>query len=200
MEQTSKVARALSPTALLRELLWSGRQPSPILFLVNFMHRRLLVITVILVAGATRLLAAQGFHWDSSVLYQPDEPLRARLSSVEELAAYMKRLDAVCAAFFASEKTPERLDIVVGLKPQKKVKVWFVSSRRSGQDKSLLALRKKLESVSPCSVHGGPIAFALHCTIAGASPSKGIPMPQEWCSKGEPVIVPDGVFERIWRD
>jgi hypothetical protein len=163
-------------------------------------HRILsfVLVSTVLTASAQ---GASGFKFESTVLYQPDEPLRSRLSSAEELAAYIKRLDAACTTFLASETTPERLDIVVGLKPKNKVRVWFVSSRRSSQDKTLLDLRKKLEAVPPCSVHGGPVAFAMRCTIAGAAPSNEVPMPEEWRPKGkEPSLVPDGVFERIWRD
>jgi hypothetical protein len=156
---------------------------------------------------AAKAHGAAGFKMDSTVLYQPDAPLRARLGSAADLAAYIKRIDAACTGFFASEKTPEQLDIVVGLKPHNKVRVWFVSSRRSSQDKSLVALRKKLEVIPSCEVHGGPIAVALCCTIAGASPPKDKepyqpPMPKEWrAAIGEKsVLVPDGIFEKIWRD
>src|SRR5262249_18333406 len=126
-----------------------------------------------------------GFSWDSMVLYQPDEDLRSRIDA-EGLAAYCKQLEKVCTNYFVSEKTPERLDIVVGLKPFRKVRVWFVSSRRSGQDPSLIALKKKLEAVPAYSVRNGPVAFALRCSIAGGSPelkAKGDfqpPMPKEW--------------------
>jgi len=140
------------------------------------------------------------FKSGSVVLYQPDERLRLRLGSAEELAGYIKRIEAVGTAFFSSEKTREQLDVVVGLKPKKKVRVWFVSSKRSSHDKSLLALRRKLESIPPCEVHNGPVAFAIHGAIGGAAPSTEIPIPKEWRPKGEPVIVPDGVFEQIWRD
>ena len=169
------------------------------------MHAGHLISLIALSMGlAASAGGAAGFLFESTVLYQPDEPLRARLGSAEDLVAYNKRIDAACTAFFASEKTPERLDIVVGLKPEKKVKVWFVSSRRS-QDESLAALRKKLETIPPCTVRDGPIAFALRCSIAGgdASQAKGeIPMPKEWrnAAPGKDVLVPDGVFERIWPD
>ena len=162
---------------------------------------RLLSLVVLSIFAAASARGASGFKFDSTVLYQPDGSLRARLASADELASYIKRLDAACTTFFASETTPERLDIVVGLKPQNKIKVWFLSSRRSSQDKTLLKLRRTLEAIPPCSVHGGPIAFAMHWTIAGSAPSKEIPMPKEWRPKGkEPDLVPDGVFERIWRD
>jgi hypothetical protein len=137
-------------------------------------------------------------------LYQPDAQMRARLGSAEGLVAHIKRLKAAGAAFFASEQTPESLDVVVGVKPGKKVKVWFVSSRRGSEDKALIVLRKKLEAVPPCAVHGGPIVFALNWTIAGATPTpkqKGespYPIPQEWRNAGTNLSIPDGVFERIW--
>jgi hypothetical protein len=163
--------------------------------------RHLFVVTAMFLGCSARALAAQGFHWDSIVLYQPNEDLRARLSSAEALAAYMKRIDAVSTSFFASDTTPERLDIVVGVKPGRKSRVWFASSRRSSQDNQLIALRKRLEAIPPCIVHGGPIAFALRCSIAGATSPKELPAPKEWRPKGkEPLLVPDGVFARIWRD
>jgi hypothetical protein len=151
--------------------------------------------------------AAAGFKTGPVVLYQPDKLLTERLGSTKGLAAYIKRIEGACTAFFASEKTPEQLDIVVGLKPRKKVRVWFVSSRRARQDKSLTALRAKLEAIPPCEVHSGPLAFALCCTVSGAPPRKDKepyqpPMPQEWRNAvtGEDVLVPDGIFEKIWRD
>jgi hypothetical protein len=168
---------------------------------------------VLLIAAGCIALAAnadaapQGFKAGSVVLYQPDAPLSARLSSDAELASYIKRLEAACTTFFASENTPEQLDIVVGLKPQKKVRVWFVSSRRSSQDKSLRALRAKLEAILPCEVHSGPVAFALCCTVAGASPRKDKepyepPEPKEWREAigNKPVLIPDGIFAKIWRN
>src|SRR5437763_589197 len=146
----------------------------------------LLGLILLTVGPAANAHGAAGFKMDSTVLYQPDATLRARLGSGEDLAAYIKRIEAACTAFFASETTPEQLDIVVGLKPQKKVRVWFVSSRRTSQDRSLITLRKKLEAIAPSPVHAGPVAFALRCTIASAPPSKEIPMPKEWRPKGEP--------------
>jgi hypothetical protein len=171
------------------------------------MHiRRVLLLFLGIVLSAASASSAGSFKFVSTVLYQPDEALQTRLGDVEELATYITRLTSASAEFFASEKTPERLDIVVGLKPEKKARVWFVSSRRTSQDKSLVALRKKLEAIPPCTVRGGPVAFALRCTIAGGgSPAKSqgeIPMPKEWrdATAGESVLLPDGVFERIWRD
>jgi hypothetical protein len=166
---------------------------------------------LISVSALTVLLAPSAhsethFERDPVLLYQPDAPLQARLSSAGELADYILRLQKVGTAFFASEQTPETLDVVVGLKPGKKVRIWFVSSRRNSNDKALLALRRKLEAVAPCNVQAGPVAFALRWNIAGikAQAFNGHPpMPKEWrdaAGNDKTLIVPDGVFERIWRD
>ena len=167
----------------------------------------LMLATIVICTGA--FAAARGFSWDSMVLYQPDEDLRARVEA-EGLAAYCKQLERVCTNYFASETTPERLDIVVGLKPGRKSRVWFVSTRRSSQDPSLLALKKKLEAVQAYPVRNGGVAFALRCSIAGGGPepkTKGQyqpPMPKEWRDAAvkakKSLLVPDGMFEQIWRD
>jgi hypothetical protein len=171
--------------------------------------RPLLVSATIALCVLDASAAARGFSWDSTALYQPDENLRARGVDGERLAGYMKQLERVCTSYFASEAKPERLDIVVGLKPGQKSRVWFVSSRRSSQDPSLAALKKKLELVPTYSVKNGPVAFALRCSIAGGGPApktKGVnlPMPKEWhdaaVNEKRSLSVPDGMFERIWRD
>jgi hypothetical protein len=161
----------------------------------------------LLLTSSASAAGISGFKSGAIVLYQPDARLNERLGSTEDLAAYIKRIDTACTAFFASEKTPEQLDIVIGLKPEKKVRVWFVSSRRPSQDKSLVALRQKLEAIPPCEVHSGPVAFAMCCTIAGAAPRKDKepyqpPTPKEWrdAMRVKPVLVPDGIFEKIWPD
>ena len=169
-----------------------------------------LIIWFVAVTGvfATSIRGETHFARDHVFLYQPDAPLQARLASAGDLAAYIVRLQAVGTAYFASEKTPEILDVVVGVKPGKKVKIWLISSRRSGEDKTLAALHKKLDAVPACAVRQGPVAFALRWLI----PSDAFhlsqqelfkrPMPKEWrdAAGGRDVLVPDGIFARIWPD
>jgi len=165
-----------------------------------------LLIVALSAAFAASVRSETHFERDRVFLYQPDADLRARLESVEDLTAYIKRLQAAGTSFFASEQKPESLDVIVGVKPGKRVKIWFISSRRPSEDKELGALRKKLEAVRPCSVHAGAVVFALNWTIAGAKPAaKGkaespFPIPKEWRNSGKNLSVPDGIFERIWRD
>ena len=148
------------------------------------------------------------FAGDPIFLYQPDAPLRARLDSAEDLVAYIKRLQAAGSAFFASEQTPEKLDVIVGVKPGRKVRIWLISSRRSSEDKTLVRLRRKLEAIPPCNVHKGPIAFALRWMIPEGTAAKEKtgspkpPIPKEWrdTASGKDLSIPDGIFARIWRD
>jgi len=55
--------------------------------------------------------APKGFETDNVVLYQSDEALQARVGAVEDLANYIKQLQAVCGDFFAGAKTPETLRV-----------------------------------------------------------------------------------------
>jgi hypothetical protein len=170
------------------------------------MHTRtLFYFALFTLAVAVSLRSATHFERDIVYLYQPDAELRTRLSSAEDLAAHIKRLQAAGTSFFASEQRRESLDVVVGVKPGKRVKIWFISSRRSSGDRELHALRKRLEAVEPCSVHSGPVVFALNWTIGGAkrtTPAGGspFPVPQEWRNAGKNLSIPDGVFGRVWRD
>jgi len=170
------------------------------------MRIRTIFFLVAGIALAASVRSATHFERDRVFLYQPDADLRARLESAEDLAAYIKRLQVAGTSFFASEQKPESLDVIVGVKPGKRVKIWFISSRRPSEDKELGVLRKKLEAIGPCSVHGGAVVFALNWTIAGAKPTakrkakSPFPIPEEWRNAGKNLSVPDGIFERVWRD
>jgi hypothetical protein len=172
-----------------------------------FLRRFILAVAIAAIAlpesapGETK-----GFKFESTILYQPDEVLHARVGA-DELTAHIKRIEEACAAYFASEKAPERLDIVVGVKSKGRVRVWFVSSRRTAAEQTLIVLKRKLETLPACSVENGPIAFAMRCTIGGASATLGnkddqLPMPTEWrkAMEGQDLSVPDGLFSLIWRN
>ena len=179
----------------------SSLPESLVLCSLDRMWTRYFVLVIALsIALAATARSATLFEKDPIFLYQPDAQLRARLKSADDLVAHIKRIQAAGRAFFASERTPETLDVVVGVKPGKKVRIWLISSRRTSGDKALVLLRRKLEAIPPCAAHRGPIAFALRWTIAGGGAVKtdgAMPIPKEWRDTGN-VSVPDGVFERIW--
>jgi len=150
----------------------------------------------------------KGFETDNVVLYQPNETLQARMDAAGDLAHYIKQLQAGCTEFFATNKTPETLHIVAAVRPGKRARVWFISSTRPAPDAQREPLRKKLEAIAPCDVHGGPVAFAITAKLAGgdgknAKRDKDFkpPIPKEWqdAAKGkEGVVVPDGFLDLVW--
>lgn len=156
------------------------------------------------------LATAEGFETDHVVFYLPEEVMEARISSVADFVSYTKQLQAICAEFFATTKTPETLHIVVAVRPGKRARVWFVSSTRSAPDTQREPLRKKLEAIPPFDVHDGPIAFAISAKLAGGdgkTPTEGkdfkTPIPKAWqdavtaTGKGR-VLVDDSLFDLIW--
>jgi hypothetical protein len=155
--------------------------------------------------------AAKGYEVDHIVLYQADPVLQMRLSSAEELAAYIKRLNEACAAVFTPLHRPETLDIVVMVRPGKRSRVWLISSRRQAGDAELETLRSKLEGVPPVEVAVGPVAFAISAKIAGgdskhppAGPDSRPPIPKEWqdAAKGNAPMIPisDDYLNLVWPD
>ena len=171
--------------------------------------RPLILAALFLSATYAHSQAAKGFSSDNLVLYQPNDVLQARVPSVAKLAAYVKEIERVCQAFFAESTTPESLNLVIAVRPDKTSKVWFISSTHPDTPKDRVALRENLEKLPPCEVVGGPIAFAMVSTIAGGD-GKTIkpladgkpPFPKEWTDaskKKEPaVVVPDGILEDVW--
>ncbi len=153
--------------------------------------------------------AAKGFATENLVLYQPNDVLQARVSSVQNLAAYVKEIERVCQAFFADTAIPESLNIVVAIRPDKTSKVWFISSTHPETPKDREALRGQLEKLPPCEITEGPIAFAVVSRIAGGD-GKTIkpsvdgqpPLPKEWSEavkrKQAAVVLPDGILDDVW--
>jgi hypothetical protein len=152
----------------------------------------------------------QGFVVDSIVLYQPNDVLAQRLpGGPDQLAAYIKQLQAVLTDYFANAKTPETLHSVVAIRSGNRSRVWFISSTHSGKTTELASLRQKLEAINPVDVKDGPVAFVISGSIAGgdgkhskADKNFQLPMPQEWQDAGKnlkpPVLVPDGYLDVIW--
>jgi len=179
---------------------------------MNMKH--LLAIVTISLVGVPGWVAgepAKGFETENVVLYQPESVLSERVPSVEELAGYIKRLQGVCAEFFADAATPETLHIVVALKPGRQSRVWFVSSSPSPSGVNRESLRLRLEAVTPIEVQHGPVAFAISARIAGGNgnvPSgEGAyqpPIPKEWQDAakghGEALAIPDGFLALVWPD
>lgn len=169
----------------------------------------LILFALFLSAPLSHAQAAKGFTTANLVLYQPNDVLQARVSSVQNLAAYVKEIERVCQAFFADTATPESLNIVIAIRPDKTSKVWFISSTHTETPKDREVLRSQLEKLPPCEVTGGPIAFAVVSSIAegdGKAVKPSVdgqpPLPKEWSEaakkKQAAVVLPDGILDDVW--
>lgn len=164
----------------------------------------LTLLTTIL--GVSALDSPKGFETASiNIGYMSQQELGERVP-VTELAAYIKRLQAICTESFAQTVTPEDLDIIVAVKPGNHTRVWFVSSRTPAANEKSDELRKKLETVASPKVTGGPIAFCINGRIAGGSgkapkEAGAPPTPKEWqdaLSKQKEPLLFDALLPLIW--
>ncbi len=140
------------------------------------------------------------------VLYQPDGVMKERIGDVQPLAAYIQKIQAVCAASFTTEAS-EGVDVVVVLKPRGQSRVWFVSSLPKMPDRS--KLKVAIEAIDAPTV-SGPVVFALAYDLNGFThrwPEAGKfqpPIPAEWGEKVKdvkgPLIIPDGFIPYVWPD
>jgi hypothetical protein len=99
-------------------------------------------------------------------------------------------------------------DIVIVIKPGRKVRYWFVSSR--GDDPAAFAgYRRDLAAIQPPEVRG-PVVLALLGSVGGAPrQTSGAPVdppiPNEWReaidkSGEEGVRIPEGLLPLVWPD
>src|SRR5579862_1620198 len=149
---------------------------------------------------------AKGFKTASlNIGYMSQRELGERVT-VDDLAAYVKKLEAVCTKYFAGTTARENLDIVVVARPDGKSRVWFVSSRGAAAEKKRDTLRARLESVPAPKVSGGAIAFDIQGQIAGGDSKPAQepgppPIPAEWkqaLSKQKEAMIFDKALAQIW--
>ena len=129
--------------------------------------------------------AGAGLQTDRIAVYQNQDVLLRRLPGPDVFGAYVKRLGLVAHRFFVGDTAPERLDVVVALRPGAAPRAWLVSSTRAGDSRELEPLRALLLAVPPVEVREGPVAFALSARIAGGggpplSRDSPPPIPREW--------------------
>lgn len=166
---------------------------------------RFLFVLSLLLANAS---GVDGYKTDNLVLYQPDEVLRERVPSAQALADYYKQVEALAEEQFKQHSKPADLDIVIAIKPARRVKCWFICSDEK-LDKELADLRKKVEAIQPLEISGGSFAFAIRGQLAGGLEAKdaklsGQPIPVEWKEAAKnvkkPLRLPEGFLKLVWPD
>ena len=146
------------------------------------------------------------FTMTSVALYQPNDVLVERLGDASGLASYAKALVAAASDEFSKwpSRAPVQGTLVVAVKPNGGVRVWLVVPKGSIPDAWSMALKRKLEAVTPIvAVREGPTAFAINFSAwraALASPQPP-PIPDEWRTAMEgrpPGVIPDSALAVIW--
>lgn len=147
-----------------------------------------------------------GFVVSNVVLYQTNDVLVARMPSAETLATYIKQLEVILMTHYKDAKVPEKLDVVIGVRPGNSAKVWFVSATHAANAKEFDEIRKQLEAIIPPDVKG-QVVFAITGNIGGAKAAKEDgpfqpPIPQEWkdaAKKGDiSPTTPDEYLDAAW--
>jgi TonB family protein len=154
----------------------------------------------------------KGFETTNIILYQKNDVLAQRMPSAEQLAVYIKELQSILGVYFADSTTPATFQTVVAVRPGRRVRVWFISSKPSKKPDQFAALRMKLESIVPIDVQGGPVAFAISGKLAGGDSASSQddadsqpPIPQEWLDATkdlnplDPLQV-DDYLNAVWPD
>jgi hypothetical protein len=154
-------------------------------FVVDIIKRRRLGLPVLETGGPASL----------AVLYQPDEVLRARIS-LDALSVFVSAMQHKCLPALASS-IRHPFDVVVGIKPGLKARVWIVPS---GPTRQATKFQRAFDSIFIPEVTA-PVAVAL---CVGRAPNHPPPLPDEWrrvlATKQGPTLIPDDVFRQIWND
>jgi OmpA family len=153
-------------------------------------------------------VAAGPFQLRGIVLYQPNAMLVARLGAngARPLSNYIGQIKVSLASVIAAAPPQPGVTaaLVVGVKPSGAVRTWLVAPAGSLPAALAAQLQTAAQAVPPMAVQNGPIAFALVFNAwGGGAPitdaQHPAPMPPEWRTGAPgPVLVPDGVFARIW--
>lgn len=137
-------------------------------------------------------------------LYQPNDVLQRPIPSMQDVAGYIKQVNAVVYETFKDSRTAKALGVVIIVKPEGQARAWLVTSLPTPPERP--EFTGKLQALPPPSVKEGPFAFAVSYNIAGAQRAKGLspPMPEAWRKAvehaPEPLSVPDGLMDQVWKD
>ncbi len=149
----------------------------------------------------------RGYELGSIALYQSNDSLEKR-ATAEAIADYIKKIEAAASDVLANDPIPESLQVIFVTWPDKKVRIWFISSR-DADDGHLEALRASLLEVDPIIVTGGPLAFDMDSKIAGGDgkgpqiQENGPPIPAEWkeiARKAKTTLPIDQLLDALPKD
>jgi hypothetical protein len=140
-------------------------------------------------------------------LYVPGPDLPKRVADINPLANYIKALEAEAAKFLEKEPLPKAkgLLIAVGIKPDKRARVWCQSIEGDIPDALLRRLEQKLGNIETITVKGGAMAFTMELKVRDQKVTAFPEFPTVWLeaakkSKTKLLVPPDELFQVIWAD
>jgi len=138
-------------------------------------------------------------------LYQADEVLRERVASIEEFAAYTRRVVEEATKYLGTlpPGPGQALTLVIAVRPGREFRLWADTDPVPLGPEVVAALQDHVRALAAPEVHTGPVAFAAHMLLWGG-PADGescFPfIPREWqeACAGQGGIIPDAPLAQLW--
>lgn len=146
---------------------------------------------------------AEPAHFCYLQLYQPDEVLRQRLPSVEELGRFSQDVERAVAEFAAEERlSGQALSLFAALRPGGRSRFWLEFRPGGVSQEREEALLRRLERVRPPAV-SGEVALASYALLWGGPGHKNDVFafaPRAWVEALGPAggVIPDDALSRAW--
>jgi hypothetical protein len=140
-------------------------------------------------------------------LYIPVPELPNRVADVKLLAAYIKALEKVASEYVGKAEKPKAkgLLIAVGIKSDKKTRVWCQAVDGDASNEFLRKLEKELAKIETIELKKSPMAFGMEMKLFGQVPKRFPEYPDVWLEAAKKtdsklLIPPDDLFKLIWPD
>lgn len=166
--------------------------------------RKWIVVVALMFAGAAGAAPPvhPAYRTNSLLMLQPEPVLRARVSSVENMAAYIRALQGAAGTVLAREpaSTPSNGYLLVAVRPDGRSKLWF-DFKPALPAQTQERLRASLEAVRPFQPKGGVVVFALNTSLWGAREPQFKPAPAEWTQAAQRAggsLETGALIDRIW--
>jgi len=150
--------------------------------------------------AARAATAAEAYAMNSVVLLQPEAVVGARVSSVQDLAAYVQGLNGAAAKALAGRAAAASAgNIAVAVRPGGKAKIWLDFTPALDPDLQR-SLQAALDAVTPVTVQEGLVLFAINASLWGAPQVTRLPQPPEWLRAMQPGSTEslEQMVDRIW--
>ncbi len=142
------------------------------------------------------------------VVYVPTADVEKRFGKdkkplADYVSALKKRTDGILTN--AKPSSAKGLLVAVGLKTDKRVKVWCQAIDGEMPRALLRTLEQELADLDPVTLLEGPAGFALKFRLNGQSPARFPDVPDRWSdaaesSQSKMIIPPDDLFKILWPD